>query len=151
MRVAIGADHAGYELKEGLAARLRDAGYDVVDLGTDSLDSVDYPDFAAAVGRQVSEGKCDAGVVLDTMGIGSSMAANKVPGVRCALCHDVPTVLNSRRHNDANVLSLGSAVVPAHLARRLVTLWLSEQVEHERHLRRVGKIMDLEGPWNANG
>jgi len=143
-RVALGADHGGFVLKDDLADYLRSKGFTVIDCGTRGADSVDYPDFAAAVGRQVRDGKCEAGIVVDTVGIGSAMAANKIAGVRCAVCHDVATVLNSRRHNDANVLSLGSKVVPTALARRMVSLWLSTSCEGERHLRRVRKIMELE-------
>jgi ribose 5-phosphate isomerase B len=143
-RVALGADHGGVSLKDDLADYLRAKAFTVVDCGTHGHESVDYPDFAAAVAGQVRDGRCEAGIVVDTVGIGSSMAANKIAGIRCAVCHDVDTVLNSRRHNDANVLSLGSRVVPAALARRMVSLWLSTECEGDRHLRRVRKIMELE-------
>ncbi|GJM45198.1 MAG: ribose 5-phosphate isomerase B [Gemmatimonadota bacterium] len=143
-RVAVGADHGGFEMKEDLRHFLEAKGYAVVDCGTHSRESVDYPDFAARVAREVSQGKCQAGIVIDGAGIGSGMAANKVAGVRCAVCHDVATVLNSREHNDANVLSLGSAVVPMALARRMVQLWLTTECSGERHLRRVRKIMEIE-------
>ena len=110
-RVAIGADHGGFDLKEDLLLYLKAKGYAVVDCGTHSKDSVDYPDIAARVAHHVADGKCQAGIVIDGAGIGSGMAANRVRGVRCAVCHDIPTILNSRVHNDANVLSLGAGVV----------------------------------------
>jgi len=144
VRVALGADHGGVDLKDDLAAFLRVKKFTVVDCGTRGKASVDYPDFAAKVAIEVRDGRCEAGIVVDTVGIGSSMAANKIAGIRCALCHDIPTVLNSRRHNDANVLSLGASVVPASLARRMVALWLATPCEGERHLRRVAKILELE-------
>jgi len=144
VRVAVGADHGGVELKDDLAAFLRMKKFTVVDCGTKGPGSVDYPDFAARVGMEVRDGRCEAGIVVDTVGIGSCMAANKIAGVRCALCHDIPTVLNSRKHNDANVLSLGAKVVSPALARRMVALWLATPCEGDRHLRRVAKIMELE-------
>jgi ribose 5-phosphate isomerase B len=144
VRVALGSDHGGVEMKDDLAAFLRMKKFTVVDCGTRGPGSVDYPDFAAKVGIEVRDGCCEAGIVVDTVGIGSSMAANKIAGVRCALCHDIPTVLNSRKHNDANVLSLGAKVVAPALARRMVALWLATECEGERHLKRVAKIMELE-------
>ena len=111
--MAIGADHGGFELKEQLKGYLRDWGYQVLDLGTDSAEAVDYPDFAEAVGNAVARGDAWLGVVLDSAGIGSSIAANKVPGVRAALCYDRATARNSREHNDANVLTLGAKLISA--------------------------------------
>ena len=111
--VAIGADHGGFELKQQLKDHLRDWGYQVLDLGTDSADAVDYPDFAEAVGNAVARGEAWLGIVLDSAGIGSSIAANKVPGVRAALCYDRATARNSREHNDANVLTLGAKLIAA--------------------------------------
>jgi ribose 5-phosphate isomerase B len=144
-RVALGADHGGYELKEVLKAFIADElGWEVHDCGTYSTDAVDYPDYAAAVGREVAAGRCARGVVVDAAGIGSSMAANKIAGVRCALCHDDRTAVNSREHNDANVLSLGARVVNRGLAQRLVRLFLSTPFAGGRHERRVQKIMALE-------
>jgi ribose 5-phosphate isomerase B len=143
-RVAVGSDHGGFELKDELARLLKAKGYDVVDCGTRGSDAVDYPDFAAAVARQVADGSCQAGIVVDAAGIGSAMAANKIPGIRCANCHDVATVRNSREHNDANVLSLGSKVVPFALALRMVQVWLATEHGGGRHLRRVQKIVELE-------
>lgn len=143
-RIAIGADHGGVVLKDDLAHFLKAKGFAVLDCGTHGKASVDYPDFAAAVARRVRDGAAEAGIVIDTIGIGSAIAANKIAGVRCALCHDVATVLNSRRHNDANVLSLGAHVVSASLARRMVDLWLRTEFEGDRHLRRLEKIRELE-------
>ncbi len=144
-RVAIGSDHGGFELKELLERFIVDElGWEVHDCGTHSTEPVDYPDFAAAVAREVTSGRCTRGVVVDAAGIGSTMAANKVPGVRCALCHDDATVLNSREHNDANVLALGARVVNRGLAQRMVRLFLSTPFGGGRHERRVQKIMALE-------
>ena len=147
-RVALGSDHGGYELKEALKGFVaEELGWQVHDCGTHSTDAVDYPDFAAAVAREVAGGRCARGVVVDAAGIGSAMAANKVAGVRCAVCHDDRTVVNSREHNDANVLSLGARVVNRGLAQRLVRLFLTTPFAGGRHERRVQKIMALErGP-----
>jgi len=142
--VAIGADHGGFPLKEDLRAYLERKGFRLVDCGTHSTGSVDYPDYAARVARLVSAGKVQAGIVIDGAGIGSGMAANKVKGVRCAVCHDVATVLNSRRHNDATVLSLGAGMVRASLARRVASLWLATACDGGRHLNRVRKILEIE-------
>lgn len=146
-RVALGSDHGGYELKEILRrAILEEMGWEVHDCGTHSGDAVDYPDFAAAVAREVASGRAARGIVVDTAGIGSTMAANKVAGARCALCHDDTTVLNARQHNDANVLALGSKIVHRGAAVRMVRLFLTTEFEGGRHARRVQKIMALEGP-----
>ena len=145
-RVAIGSDHGGYALKQVLVRVVRDElGWDVHDVGTHSTDAVDYPDFAAAVAREVSSGRAARGIVVDAAGIGSSMAANKIPGVRCALAHDDVTAINAREHNDANVLALGARVVNRGLATRLVRLFLTTEFGGGRHARRVLKIMALEG------
>lgn len=144
-RVAIGSDHGGFELKEVLVRAIEDElGWRVVDVGTHSKDAVDYPDFAAAVAREVASGRCARGVIVDAAGIGSTMAANKIHGVRCALCHDDATAMNSREHNDANVLALGARVVNRGLATRLVRLFLATPFGGGRHERRVMKIMALE-------
>ena len=146
-RVALGADHGGYELKEILRRAIgEEMGWQVHDCGTHSADAVDYPDFAAAVAREVASGRAARGIVVDTAGIGSTMAANKVAGVRCALCHDDRTVLNAREHNDANVLALGSRIVHRGAAVRMVRLFLTTEFAGGRHARRVQKIMALEGP-----
>jgi ribose 5-phosphate isomerase B len=142
--VAIGADHGGFELKKQLKDHLRDWGYQVLDLGTDSSEAVDYPDFAEAVGNVVARGEAWLGIVLDSAGIGSSIAANKVPGVRAALCYDRATARNSREHNDANVLTLGAKLIAPEAAREIVALWLSTPFAGGRHQRRVDKIRSIE-------
>jgi len=142
--VAIAGDHGGYELKEQLKGHLRDWKYTVLDLGTDSAAAVDYPDFAEAVANAVARGEAWRGVVIDSAGIGSSIAANKVPGVRAALCYDRATARNSREHNDANVLALGARMVSAELAREILAVWLETPFAGGRHLRRVDKICAIE-------
>ena len=144
-RVAIGSDHGGYALKEILRrAIVEETGWEAFDCGTHSAEAVDYPDFAAAVAREVASGRCTLGIVVDAAGIGSAIAANKVPGVRCAVCHDDATVLNSREHNDANILSLGARVVHRGAATRMVKLFLGTAFAGGRHERRVQKIMAIE-------
>ena len=142
--VAIGADHGGFELKELLKGYLREWGYQVLDLGTDSTAAVDYPDFAEAVAGTVARGDAWLGVVLDSAGIGSSIAANKVPGARAALCYDRATARNSREHNDANVLSLGAKLLSQETAREILAVWLSTPFAGGRHQRRVDKIRSIE-------
>ena len=140
--IAIGADHGGYALKEQLKDMLETAvlGYTVIDCGTHSTDSVDYPDFAYAVARLVADGRAWRGIVIDGAGIGSCMAANKVPGVRAAMCYDQATAVNSREHNNANVLTLGAGLIGPSLARQIVTTWLNTEFAGGRHARRVDKI-----------
>lgn len=147
-RVAIGSDHGGFALKEILRKAIADElGWEVHDCGTHSgSDAVDYPDFAAAVGREVASGRAARGIVIDAAGIGSTMAANKIAGVRCALCHDDVTVNNAREHNDANMLALGARIVNRGAAVRMVRLFLTTDFAGGRHERRVHKIMALEGP-----
>lgn len=143
--VAIGGDHGGFALKESLKRFVQgELGYAVIDCGAYSTDAVDYPDIARAVAEAVTTGRALRGIVVDAAGIGSTMAANRVPGARCALCHDVKTVLNSRQHNDANLLALGATVVNVGLARQMVSTWLKTPFEGGRHARRVAKIMELE-------
>jgi ribose 5-phosphate isomerase B len=142
--IAIGADHGGYPLKETLKAHLVSLGYAVTDCGTNSADAVDYPDFAYAVARLVSEGKAWRGIVVDGAGIGSAMAANKVPGVRAALCYDHATAVNSREHNDANVLTLGAGLIGPGLAKQIVEAWLKTDFGGGRHAKRVDKIVEIE-------
>ena len=142
--VAIGADHGGFDLKQQLKGHLRDWGYRVLDLGTDSAEAVDYPDFAEAVGTAVARGEAWLGIVLDSAGIGSSIAANKVAGVRAALCYDRATARNSREHNDANVLTLGAKLIAPEAAREIVALWLATPFAGGRHQRRVDKIRSIE-------
>jgi ribose 5-phosphate isomerase B len=147
-RVALGSDHGGFELKEVLCHYIaEELGWEVHDCGTHSTETVDYPDYAAAVAREVAAGRCSLGIVVDAAGIGSAMAANKIAGVRCAVGHDDRTVLNSREHNDANLLSLGARIVNRGLAQRLARLFLTTPFAGGRHERRVQKIMALErGP-----
>ncbi len=142
--VAIGADHGGFELKEQLKFHLRDWGYGVLDTGTDSAAAVDYPDFAEAVGNAVARGDAWLGMVLDSAGIGSSIAANKVAGVRAALCYDRATARNSREHNDANVLTLGAKLLSPETAREILAVWLATPFGGGRHQRRVDKIRSIE-------
>ena len=142
--IAIASDHGGYELKRGLAAKLADAGYAVQDLGTDSAEACDYPDFAHAVARQVAKGNCAWGIMIDGAGIGSAMVANKVPGVRAAACYDISTARNSREHNRANVLTLGAGLTGAGLAWQIVEEWLATPWGGDRHLRRVALINEIE-------
>ncbi len=143
-RVAIGADHGGYALKEALKPHLQSLGYEAVDCGTHSTDSVDYPDIAYAVARLVADGQCANGIMIDGAGIGSCMAANKVPGVRAALCYDHATALNSREHNHANVLTLGAGLIGVNLAKQIVQTWLATPYGSGRHAKRVEKIMAIE-------
>lgn len=143
-RIAIGSDHAGYELKAHLIALLRGQGHDVTDLGTDSTESVDYVEFCAAVGRAVRDGTADLGIVLGGSGQGEQLAANKVRGVRAALCNDLYTARMARAHNDANVLSMGARVVGVGLAEEIVATFVSTPFEGGRHLRRVQQLMALE-------
>ena len=142
--VAIGADHGGFDLKEELRGYLAQWGYKVLDLGTSSRESVDYPDLAEAVANAVARGDAWRGIVIDTAGIGSSIAANKVPGARAALCYDRATARNSREHNDANILSLGARLIPAEVAREVVAVWLETPFAGGRHQRRVDKIRAIE-------
>ncbi len=142
--VAIGADHGGYPLKEELKSYLRTWGYTVLDQGTDSTDDVDYPDFAEAVANAVVRGDAWRGIIIDSAGIGSAIAANKVPGARAALCYDRPSARNSREHNDANVLSLGAKTISSDAAREIVALWLETPFAGGRHQKRIDKIRAIE-------
>ena len=142
--IALGSDHAGFSLKEDLKAYLAELGYAVVDCGASGTDPVDYPDFALAVGELVAGQRAERGILVDGAGIGSSVAANKVPGVRAALCHDLATAVNSREHNDANVLTLGAGQIGAALARQIVRAWLETRFAGGRHARRVNKILEIE-------
>jgi ribose 5-phosphate isomerase B len=142
--VALGADHGGFALKEDLKTYVRDWGYTPLDLGTSSIEAVDYPDFAEAVANAVVRGDAWRGVVIDSAGIGSSIAANKVPGARAALCYDRATARNSREHNDANILSLGARLLPADAAREILAVWLETEFGGGRHQKRVDKIRAIE-------
>ena|SRR5215831_3574603 len=142
--VALGADHAGFPLKEDLKAWLITHGYDLVDLGTQSADSVDYPDFALGVGSAITAGKADRGVLVCGTGIGMAMAANKVPGVRAAACSDAYTARMSREHNDANVLALGARITSREAAIEILEIWLGAEFAGGRHARRLDKIVALD-------
>ncbi|MEE9599398.1 MAG: ribose 5-phosphate isomerase B [Anaerolineales bacterium] len=142
--VAIGADHGGFQLKKTLKEYLSEIGYSVIDCGTNSSDSVDYPDFARAVAEQVKEGAAWRGVMIDGAGIGSCMAANKVSGVRAAMCYDYSTAFNSREHNDANLLTLGAGLIGPNLAKQILSTFLETDFGGDRHARRVNKIMEIE-------
>jgi len=144
VRIAIGSDHAGFRLKEHLKQVLKEDGNEVDDLGTDSEESVDYPPICAAVGRAVAAGRAERGIVLGGSGQGEQLAANKVRGVRAALCNDLYTARLSREHNDANVLSMGGRIVGEGLADEIVRLWLATRFAGGRHARRVGQITDIE-------
>jgi len=142
--VALGADHAGFPLKEDLKTWLIARGYDVVDLGTQSAESVDYPDFAVGVGSAITAGKAHRGVLVCGTGIGMAMAANKVPGVRAAACSDAYTARMSREHNDANILALGARITSREAAIEIVEIWLGAEFAGGRHARRVEKIVALD-------
>jgi ribose 5-phosphate isomerase B len=144
MRIAIGADHAGFALKQHLVATLKTLGHDVDDRGTHDEQSVDYPEICASVGREVIAGRADRGIVVGGSGQGEQIAANKVRGVRAALCNDLYTARMSREHNDANVLAMGGRIVAPGLADEIVTLWLATAFEGGRHQRRVDQIAAIE-------
>ena len=143
-RVAIGSDHAGFELKQHLVGVLAGTGHEVLDHGTDSTATCDYPAICAAVGRTVRDGNADLGIVLGGSGQGEQLAANKVHGVRAALCNDLYTARMARAHNDANVLSIGARVVGVGLAEEILSTFLSTQFEGGRHARRVEQLMQIE-------
>jgi ribose 5-phosphate isomerase B len=142
--IAIGADHGGWQLKDAIGRVLGEAGYAIADCGTNGPEAVDYPDIAHAVARLVGEGRCRWGIIVDGAGIGSCMVANKVPGVRAALCHDLSSARNSREHNHANVLTLGARFVGEGLAIEIVRAWLGTDWAPGRHAARVEKITDVE-------
>jgi ribose 5-phosphate isomerase B len=142
--VAIGSDHGGFDLKEILKKDLSEAGHEVIDCGTYNKEACDYPDFALEVARQVSEGKACRGVAIDGAGIGSCMVANKVPGVRAAMCYDYATAVNSREHNNANVLTLGAGLIGVNLAKQILQTWLATEFGGGRHAKRVDKINAVE-------
>lgn len=142
--VALAADHGGYELKQILKSTLTEQGYSVSDCGTDGPGTVDYPDFAFAAAQLVGQGRAWRAIVIDGAGIGSCMTANKVPGVRAAMCYDQATAINSREHNDANVLTLGAGLIGANLAKQIVQVWLETAFGGGRHGRRVDKITSIE-------
>jgi len=142
--IAIGADHGAFNTKEVLKTYLEVAGYKMVDIGTNSTDAVDYPDFAYKVAKKVVSGECDRGIMLDGAGIGSSMVCNKVKGIRAALCWSTKTIINSRQHNNANVLTMGSAQHPDAEICAMAKLWLETGFEGGRHWPRINKMMSIE-------
>ena len=146
MRIAVGSDHAGFPLKQEIAESLRKAGHDVVDVGTHSLAPVDYPDSAEALGRAVVDGRAERGVLVCGSGVGASVAANKVKGVRAAICHDAYSAHQGVEHDDMNVLVLGGRIIGPALAGELVRSFVSARyTAEERHARRLAKVIALEG------
>lgn len=144
MKLAFGADHAGFELKEHLVEVVRNRRYTVLDFGTSSLESVDYPDYGEAVGRAVVKGEAELGVVICSNGVGISIAANKVPGVRCALCHSSWGAGRARQHTNANVLALGAMEVGRGVAEGILLAFLSNEFEGGRHARRLARLSEVE-------
>ena len=142
--VAIGADHGGFELKNILKTEIASLGFDVTDVGTNSKDAVDYPDFAHAVAQLVGTGKAWRGIMIDGAGIGSCIVANKVPGVRAGMAYDLSSANNSREHNDTNVLTLGAGLIGTTLAKQIVKVWLTTEFGGDRHQKRIDKIKSVE-------
>jgi ribose 5-phosphate isomerase B len=143
-QVAIGSDHGGFELKEKLKAQLNEWGYECLDFGCHDKNAVDYPDIAFLVGESVASSENIVGIMLDGAGIGSGMVINKIPGARCAVCWDLSSVINSREHNNANVLSIGGQYIGEGLAKQMVKTWLETPYAGGRHDRRVTKMMEIE-------
>ena len=144
MKIAIGCDHGALDLKNKVIAHLTAKGHEMVNFGTDTLDSCDYPDYAAPAAKAVASGECDKGIVLCTTGIGVSITANKVKGIRCALLSDVMSARMTRQHNDTNMMAIGAAVVGQMLAMEIIDTWLGTEFEGGRHQRRIDKMMALE-------
>ena len=142
--IAIGADHGGFELKEALKPEIKTLGFEITDLGTSSKEAVDYPDFAHAVAQAVSTGKAWRGIMIDGAGIGSCIVANKVPGVRAGMAYDYSSAVNSREHNDTNVLTLGAGLIGVNLAKQIVKTWLTTEFAGGRHTSRIDKIKSVE-------
>ena len=140
MKISVASDHGGFALKQEIAEYLRQQGHEVLDCGCHSTDSCDYPDFGAAAAKAVASGQCDRGVVICSTGIGISIAANKVPGIRCALCGDIYSTEMTRRHNNANVLAMGAHLTAPVLAKKILDVFLSTEFEGGRHQRRIDKI-----------
>ena len=145
MKIAMGSDHGGFALKQHLKTYLENKGCLVEDCGTDSTQSCDYPDFGRLAAEAVASGRCERGIVICTTGIGISISANKVRGIRCALCSEPLSAEMTRRHNDANMLALGGGMIGPNMAERIVDVFLSTAVEGGRHQRRVDKVMSIEG------
>jgi len=148
MKISIGSDHAGFELKEKIKKLLEELGHKYQDFGTNSNDSVDYPDFALKVAEAVAKKGCDRGILICGSGIGMSMAANKVPGIRAALCCNPEMARLSREHNDANVLTIGSRLIDESKVKEIVRVWLAAEFAGGRHLRRVNKVKDIEKKYS---
>jgi len=144
MHIVLGCDHRGLELKQDLISLIRNMGHSYEDLGCYSTFSVDYPDIAYSIAKSVADGKCIIGILVCSTGIGMSISANKVKGIRAALCHDIYTAQKARQHNDANVVCIGADVVGRELAREIVSHFLGTKFEGGRHLSRVAKLMELE-------
>jgi len=147
MKIALGSDHGGFELKEYIKEHLQKNNVEIIDFGTDSSESVDYPEFGQKVAESIKEGKCDLGIVCCGTGIGISISANKVPGIRCALVSDGFSARMSREHNNANMLALGGRVVGKDLALDIVDIWLNTEFQGGRHERRINKIGDIESKY----
>jgi len=144
MRIVVGADHRGYELKDEIAAALKRAGHDVLDVGTNSAESVDYPDYARAIGQALADGRAERGVFVCGSGVGASIAANKIHGVRAALCHDTYSARQGVEHDDMNVLCLGARVIGGELAREIVSAFVNARFSGEaRHVRRLNKVLAI--------
>ncbi|MFC5647769.1 ribose 5-phosphate isomerase B [Paenibacillus solisilvae] len=151
MKIAIGADHAGYRLKEELVPFIQSLGHEIEDFGCNCDQSVDYPDYALPVCDKVSEGQADRGILICGTGIGMSIAANKVPGIRCALVHDMFSAKATREHNDTNVLAMGERVIGPGIAQEIIRIWLETPFSNgERHVGRVGKVMQLESKYASH-
>lgn len=151
MKIAIGADHAGVRLKDGLIALMESLGHEVMDVGCHCLDSVDYPDYAITACEKVISGEADKGILVCGTGIGMSIAANKIPGIRCALVHDTFSAKATREHNDTNVLALGERVIGPGLAEDIIRIWLeTEFSEGPRHQNRLRKVADLENKYSIH-
>jgi RpiB/LacA/LacB family sugar-phosphate isomerase len=150
MRVVLGSDHAGYEMKEQLLRYVRELGHEVIDVGTDSTAPVDYPDFSEAVAHPVREGRADRGILICGSGVGASVAANKIPGIRAGLCHDAYSAHQGVEHDDMNVLVLGGRVIGSELARELVKHFLGAIFSAEaRHVRRLEKVLQIENRYQS--
>ena len=150
MRIAIGADHGGYAMKEMLKGYLKELGHEPVDFGTHSAERCDYPDFAFLVGSAVATKNCDEGIIVDAVGIGSSIMANKIPGVRAAVANEIYSARNSKLHNGANVLCLGSLIIGEGVCREIVKVWLETKLSGDRNISRVNMIMDFEKRLNES-
>ena len=150
MRVAVGADHAGFPLKDTVIEQLKSLGHEVIDCGTHSTDAVDYPDFAQAVAEKVGSGEAERGIVLCGSGVGATVAANKVPGVRACLCHDTYSAHQGVEHDDLNVLCLGARIIGSELAREIVQAFIGAKFSgEERHQRRLNKVLEIEKKYTG--